>query len=175
MTSVRLPCESYSIAGDGHGSNTVSAEGFTRGRMKQGSLGLGDDKDAKMQSEIGHQKRHYSFFGHLGAAFIVAGTGLLTDAYVLWSWGPYNLFKWCLIAKNAGLQTLVCKCPGSVLYVVVKSLASVLYNARRSFPSSFNDIFVRILRLRSYLLALQSRGRVSIGLGYPIVYALVLG
>lgn len=35
--------------------------------------------------------------------FIVAGTGLLTDAYGLASWGPYNLFKWSLIAK-------VCRC-----------------------------------------------------------------
>lgn len=35
--------------------------------------------------------------------FIVAGTGLLTDAYGLAGWGPYNLFKWSLIAK-------VCRC-----------------------------------------------------------------
>lgn len=34
---------------------------------------------------------------------IVAGTGLLTDAYGLRNWGPYNLFKWCLVAK-------VCRC-----------------------------------------------------------------
>ena len=30
---------------------------------------------------------------------IVAGTGLLTDAYGLAGWGPYNLFKWSLMAK----------------------------------------------------------------------------
>ena len=35
--------------------------------------------------------------------FIIPGTGLLTDAYGLLSWGPYNLFKWSLIAK-------VCRC-----------------------------------------------------------------
>jgi polysaccharide pyruvyl transferase WcaK-like protein len=34
---------------------------------------------------------------------IVAGTGLLTDAYGLRNWGPYNLFKWCLVAK-------LCRC-----------------------------------------------------------------
>jgi polysaccharide pyruvyl transferase WcaK-like protein len=34
---------------------------------------------------------------------IVPGTGLLTDAHSLWGWGPYNLFKWSLIAK-------VCRC-----------------------------------------------------------------
>src|SRR6516162_7545169 len=31
--------------------------------------------------------------------FIVPGTGLLTDAYGLRGWGPYNLFKWSLMAK----------------------------------------------------------------------------
>jgi polysaccharide pyruvyl transferase WcaK-like protein len=36
-------------------------------------------------------------------ALIVPGTGLLTDAYGLRGWGPYNLFKWSLIAK-------ICRC-----------------------------------------------------------------
>jgi polysaccharide pyruvyl transferase WcaK-like protein len=30
---------------------------------------------------------------------IIPGTGLLTDAYGLRAWGPYNLFKWSVIAK----------------------------------------------------------------------------
>ena len=30
---------------------------------------------------------------------IVPGTGLLTDVYGLLSWGPYNVFKWSLMAK----------------------------------------------------------------------------
>lgn len=34
---------------------------------------------------------------------IIAGTGLLTDAYGLTGWGPYNLFKWSLMAK-------ICRC-----------------------------------------------------------------
>ena len=41
---------------------------------------------------------------------IIPGTGLLTDAYGLTSWGPYNMFKWCLIAK-------VCRC--KLLFVSV--------------------------------------------------------
>jgi polysaccharide pyruvyl transferase WcaK-like protein len=41
---------------------------------------------------------------------IVPGTGLLTDAYGLLSWGPYNLLKWSLIAK-------VCRC--KLLFVSV--------------------------------------------------------
>jgi polysaccharide pyruvyl transferase WcaK-like protein len=34
---------------------------------------------------------------------IIPGTGLLTDAYCLLGWGPYNLLKWSLIAK-------ICRC-----------------------------------------------------------------
>ena len=30
---------------------------------------------------------------------IVPGTGLLTDAYGLFGWGPYGMFKWSLLAK----------------------------------------------------------------------------
>ena len=41
---------------------------------------------------------------------IIPGTGLLTDAYGLRNWGPYNLFKWSLIAK-------VCRC--KLLFVSV--------------------------------------------------------
>jgi polysaccharide pyruvyl transferase WcaK-like protein len=39
----------------------------------------------------------------LADVLIIPGTGLLTDAYGLLEWGPYNLFKWSLIAK-------VCRC-----------------------------------------------------------------
>ena len=31
--------------------------------------------------------------------FIIPGTGLLTDAYGLFGWGPYNLFKWAAMAR----------------------------------------------------------------------------
>jgi polysaccharide pyruvyl transferase WcaK-like protein len=37
---------------------------------------------------------------------IIPGTGLLTDAYGLFGWGPYNLFKWSLIAKLRGADLL---------------------------------------------------------------------
>ena len=36
--------------------------------------------------------------------FVVPGTGLLNDAYGLRSWGPYNLFKWCLMARLRGCK-----------------------------------------------------------------------
>ena len=37
---------------------------------------------------------------------IVPGTGLLTDAYGFSSWGPYNLFKWSLMARLRGCRVL---------------------------------------------------------------------
>jgi polysaccharide pyruvyl transferase WcaK-like protein len=37
---------------------------------------------------------------------IIPGTGLLTDAYGLTSWGPYNIFKWSLFAKIRGCKLL---------------------------------------------------------------------
>jgi polysaccharide pyruvyl transferase WcaK-like protein len=37
---------------------------------------------------------------------IIPGTGLLTDAYGLLGWGPYNLFKWSLIAKLCDSRVL---------------------------------------------------------------------
>ena len=37
---------------------------------------------------------------------IVPGTGLLTDAFGLLSWGPYNIFKWSVLAKLRGCRLL---------------------------------------------------------------------
>lgn len=37
---------------------------------------------------------------------IVPGTGLLTDAYGLRGWGPYNSFKWSVLAKICGCKLL---------------------------------------------------------------------
>jgi polysaccharide pyruvyl transferase WcaK-like protein len=37
---------------------------------------------------------------------IVSGTGLVTDAYGLAGWGPYNQFKWALMAKLRGCKVV---------------------------------------------------------------------
>jgi polysaccharide pyruvyl transferase WcaK-like protein len=37
---------------------------------------------------------------------IIPGTGLLTDAYGIRSWGPYSIFKWSLLAKMSGCKVL---------------------------------------------------------------------
>jgi glycosyltransferase involved in cell wall biosynthesis len=39
-------------------------------------------------------------------ALIIPGTGSLTDAYGLFEWGPYNLFRWSLVAKLCGCKIL---------------------------------------------------------------------
>jgi polysaccharide pyruvyl transferase WcaK-like protein len=43
-------------------------------------------------------------------ALVVPGTGLLTDAYTLLNWGPYDLFRWSVTAK-------LCRC--KLLFVSV--------------------------------------------------------
>ena len=40
------------------------------------------------------------------AALIVPGTGLLTDAYTLFNWGPYDMFRWSVVAKLARCKLL---------------------------------------------------------------------
>jgi polysaccharide pyruvyl transferase WcaK-like protein len=47
---------------------------------------------------------------------IVPGTGLLTDAYGLFGWGPYSLFKWSVIAKVCGCKLLVVSVGAGPLY-----------------------------------------------------------
>lgn len=37
-------------------------------------------------------------------ALIVPGTGLLTDAYTLFNWGPYEMFRWSVTAKLCGCK-----------------------------------------------------------------------
>lgn len=39
-------------------------------------------------------------------ALIVPGTGLLTDAYTFFSWGPYDMFRWSVTAKLCGCKLL---------------------------------------------------------------------
>jgi polysaccharide pyruvyl transferase WcaK-like protein len=50
--------------------------------------------------------RWYKAFAALQTAdaLIVPGTGLLTDAFGLSSWGPYNIFKWSLLARLCGCK-----------------------------------------------------------------------
>jgi polysaccharide pyruvyl transferase WcaK-like protein len=61
---------------------------------------------------------------------VVPGTGLLTDAQGLFSWGPYNLFRWSLIAKLCHCKLLLVSVGAGPIYGVlgrwlVKSILSL--------------------------------------------------
>jgi polysaccharide pyruvyl transferase WcaK-like protein len=67
---------------------------------------------------------------------IIPGTGLLTDAYGLLGWGPYNMFKWSLMAK-------ICRC--KLLFVSVG--AGPIYGALGRF---FVKLALSLANFRSY-------------------------
>lgn len=52
--------------------------------------------------------RWFSAFKRLGNAdmLVVAGTGLLNDAYGLKAWGPYSIFRWSVVAKFRGCKVI---------------------------------------------------------------------
>jgi polysaccharide pyruvyl transferase WcaK-like protein len=61
---------------------------------------------------------------------VVPGTGLLTDAQGLFSWGPYNLFRWSLIAKLCRCKLFLVSVGAGPIYGVlgrwlVKSILSL--------------------------------------------------
>lgn len=72
---------------------------------------------------------------------IVPGTGVLTDAYGLFYWGPYSLFKWVLAAKLRGVKVLLVSVgagpirtpAGRILVRAALSLAD--YRSFRDLPS----------------------------------------
>jgi polysaccharide pyruvyl transferase WcaK-like protein len=80
---------------------------------------------------------------------IIPGTGLLTDAYGLFNWGPYNLFKWSLISK-------ICRC--KLLFVSVG--AGPIYGtlARRFVKSALSLADSRSYRDYSTMQYLNSIG-----------------
>ena len=47
---------------------------------------------------------------------IVPGTGLLTDAYGLLGWGPYNIMKWSVAARLRGCKVLFVSVGAGPLY-----------------------------------------------------------
>ena len=51
--------------------------------------------------------------------FIIPGTGLLTDAFGLMEWGPYNLFKWTAMAKLRRSKVLFVSVGAGPIYSVL--------------------------------------------------------
>ncbi len=72
---------------------------------------------------------------------IIPGTGLLTDACGLMEWGPYNLFKWCLIARMRGRRfCLLVSVSGRVYsalgkYFVKAALSLANFRSYRDYAS----------------------------------------
>jgi polysaccharide pyruvyl transferase WcaK-like protein len=61
---------------------------------------------------------------------IIPGTGLLTDAYGLLSWGPYSLLRWSLLAKICGCKLFLVSVGAGPIYGLlgrwfVKSILSL--------------------------------------------------
>jgi polysaccharide pyruvyl transferase WcaK-like protein/glycosyltransferase involved in cell wall biosynthesis len=50
---------------------------------------------------------------------IIPGTGLVTDAYGLMAWGPYNLFKWSLIARMCRCKVFFVSVGAGPVYTVL--------------------------------------------------------
>ena len=49
-------------------------------------------------------------------ALIMPGTGVLTDAYTLFDWGPYDMFRWSVAAKLCGCKLLFVSVGAGPLY-----------------------------------------------------------
>jgi polysaccharide pyruvyl transferase WcaK-like protein len=69
-------------------------------------------------------------------ALVIPGTGLVTDAYGLMAWGPYNLFKWSLMAR-------MCRC--KLLFVSIG--AGPVYSALGKY---FIKSALSLAHFRSY-------------------------
>lgn len=89
---------------------------------------------------------------------IFPGTGMLTDAYGLSAWGPYNIFKWTLIGKLRGCKVLFVSVGAGPLYsafgrfFVKAALSMADYRSFRD-ASSLNylkDIGFNIRASRTY-------------------------
>ncbi|HEY9715455.1 MAG TPA: polysaccharide pyruvyl transferase family protein, partial [Chroococcales cyanobacterium] len=98
----------------------------------------------------------------------VPGTGLLTDAFGLRSWGPYSLFKWLLIAKLRGCKVAVVSVGAGPVYTrtgrwfVRRALALADYRSYRDPESRdyLHSIFPKAAADRVYPdLAFSVRGK----------------
>ena len=73
--------------------------------------------------------------------FIIPGTGLLTDAFGLKEWGPYNLFKWTLMARVARCKVIFASVGAGPIdtvlgrYLVKAALSLADFRSYRDQPS----------------------------------------
>lgn len=79
---------------------------------------------------------------------IVPGTGLLTDAYGLLSWGPYNLFKWSVLARLGGCRLAFVSIGAGPVYTALgRYFVRTMLNIAdfRSYREESSVAFVRTL------------------------------
>jgi polysaccharide pyruvyl transferase WcaK-like protein len=83
---------------------------------------------------------------------IIPGTGLLTDAYGLFGWGPYNVLKWSLIAKICRRKLAIVSVGVGPIYTPLGRwlVRSILYLADyRSYRDSSSMAYLESLGVRS--------------------------
>lgn len=83
---------------------------------------------------------------------IIPGTGLLTDAYGLLSWGPYNLLKWSLIAKACRCKLLFVSIGAGPVYGTLGKyfIKSMLYLADfRSYRDNSSKQYLEDIGFRA--------------------------
>lgn len=74
-------------------------------------------------------------------AFIIPGTGLLTDAYTFFYWGPYDMFRWSVTAKLCRCKVLFVSVGAGPLYtragrlLVKAALSMAEFRSYRDEPS----------------------------------------
>jgi polysaccharide pyruvyl transferase WcaK-like protein len=122
---------------------------------------------------------------------IVPGTGLLTDAYGLTGWGPYNTFKWSLLAKIRGCQVFFVSVGAGPLYsqigkwLVKSALALADFRSYRDLETKaflrsigaaretdkvYPDLAFSIVEEISPRLANPGRPRPVVGLGLMLYH-----
>lgn len=127
---------------------------------------------------------------------IVPGTGLLTDAYGIGSWGPYGLFKWSLIAKLCGCKLLFVSVGAGPIYsrmgrwLVRSALALADFRsyrdvATRDYLSSigasvardkvYPDLAFSIVHQTKSKCATRSKRRPVVGLGLMLYHRKLSG
>jgi polysaccharide pyruvyl transferase WcaK-like protein len=123
--------------------------------------------------------------------FIIPGTGLLTDAYGLTSWGPYKIFKWSLLAKIRGCKLLFVSVGAGPLHSqigkwLVKSALALAdfrsyrdnetkaflrsYGAGRETDEVFPDLAFSIVDKLRPTVANPNRRRPVVGLGLMLYH-----
>jgi polysaccharide pyruvyl transferase WcaK-like protein len=77
---------------------------------------------------------------------IVPGTGVLTDAYGLLGWGPYNLLKWTLLAKACRCKLFFVSVGAGPIYGTLGRLFVKLALSLSDFRSYRDESTVRYLK-----------------------------